>query len=371
MPMLSRVRKVQILKHPNNRSPYWYLRWWEPKPDGKAWRERWKSTKTKIKRDAEKQRRELEREIDSGRRPNDAVSWDDFVTEFLSKHAVRKAGPTIMAYKMCLQAFYKTVKPRHPEDVDIAMLEDFTNARLEKDKIAPATVNKELRHVRATLRWAAARGYISGVPSFANVFVRVDECQPTIIPEADFIEMIKALQATELKLQYRTAEWWRVFLYLAFYLGLRRGELLGLTWGGVRFDNLEVVVRAITSKGRKDRVLPMSSALAKILCEWRDGQEKAQHVVEDPILPWPHDTYRQLYGDWHAIQKAAKIADDEHYVPRNCRSSCASELIAAGIPTVVVKDYLGHASVTTTERYYINTKPAMRATATAREVKVV
>ena len=45
-------------------------------------------------------------------------------------------------------------------------------------------------------------------------------------------------------------------------------------------------------------------------------------------------------------------------------------MIAANVPTVVVKDFLGHATVATTENYYINTKPAMRAAANARKVRL-
>jgi integrase len=37
---------------------------------------------------------------------------------------------------------------------------------------------------------------------------------------------------------------------------------------------------------------------------------------------------------------------------------------------VVVKDFLGHATVATTENYYINTKPALRAAAAARKVRL-
>jgi integrase len=37
------------------------------------------------------------------------------------------------------------------------------------------------------------------------------------------------------------------------------------------------------------------------------------------------------------------------------------ELIAANVPVGVVKDFLGHATVATTENYYVNSKPAMRA----------
>ena len=88
------------------------------------------------------------------------------------------------------------------------------------------------------------------------------------------------------------------------------------------------------------------------------------------MLPWPYDDYRTIYEDWHAIQVAAGIPAGEHYVPKNCRSTCASELIAANVPTVVVKDFLGHQSVATTENYYINTKPALRAAANARKVRL-
>ncbi len=90
----------------------------------------------------------------------------------------------------------------------------------------------------------------------------------------------------------------------------------------------------------------------------------------DEVLPWPFDTYRKLYDDWHVIQAAAGIPEERHYVPKDCRSSCASELIASGVPTAVVKDFLGHASVTTTERYYINTKPALRAAVALRKVRL-
>ena len=37
---------------------------------------------------------------------------------------------------------------------------------------------------------------------------------------------------------------------------------------------------------------------------------------------------------------------------------------------MVVKDFLGHQSVATTENYYINTKPALRAAANARKVRL-
>ena len=180
--------------------------------------------------------------------------------------------------------------------------------------------------------------------------------------------MVGTLRKPDLILKRRSADWWRVFLYVANYLGLRRSEIVGLTWGRISFDTLEVRVLATTSKGRKERIVPMAPELGDVLRQWRDKQGKVKST--DEVLPWPYDTYPQLYEDWHLIQKAAGIPDGEHYVPKNCRSTCASELIAANVPTVVVKDFLGHATVATTENYYINTKPALRAAASARKVRL-
>jgi integrase len=48
------------------------------------------------------------------------------------------------------------------------------------------------------------------------------------------VAMVEALKNPKLILEIRTREWWRVFLYIAYYLGLRRGEILGLIWEQVR-----------------------------------------------------------------------------------------------------------------------------------------
>jgi integrase len=365
--MAPRVRKVQVLKHPNGKSPNWYLRWWELTPDGTEWVEKWRSTRTNVKKKAEGQRRQLERELDAGRRAESEMAWEEFVELFLEKHAARKPATTLCVYRQCLNAFTEAVKPRKLAKVSHAVLEDFADRRLREGS-ARATVNRDLRHVRAALRWAKRRGLISEAPDFKGVFVREDRKKPAIIPEEDFMAMVGALRKTDLALKRRSPEWWRVFLYVAYYLGLRRSEMLGLTWGHISFDTLEVRVMAASSKGRKERVVPMAPELGKVLSQWRENQGKVKS--SDEVLPWPYDTYRQLYEDWHEIQKAAGIPDGEHYVPKNCRSTCASELIAANVPTVVVKDFLGHATVATTENYYINTKPALRAAASARKVRL-
>jgi integrase len=96
---------------------------------------------------------------------------------------------------------------------------------------AVATVNRDLRHLRAALRWAKRRGYLSDVPDFKDVFIREDRKTPVVMPEEDFLTIIRSLRKPDLGIRKRSPDWWRVFLYLAYYLGLRRGEIIGLAWG--------------------------------------------------------------------------------------------------------------------------------------------
>jgi hypothetical protein len=176
----SRVRKVEVLKAPNGKSPFWYLRWWELTPEGK-WKEKWKSTRTTVRRDADLRRRELERELDAGKRAQSEMTWEEFVKDFLEKHTARKPGTTLALHKHCLEIFGRVAKPTRLMQVNHAVLEDFAHERLKKGA-AVATVNRDLRHVRAALRWAQRRSYISSVPEFKDVFVREDRKKPVIIP---------------------------------------------------------------------------------------------------------------------------------------------------------------------------------------------
>lgn len=140
-----------------------------------------------------------------------------------------------------------------------------------------------------------------------------------------------------------------------------------MNWERVSFDRQELLVSASSSKGKKDRLVPMALELVQLLREWYDRQRPADPQAK--VLPW-EGNLRGLYPDWHRVQTAAGIPEGQHYLPKHCRSSCASALIAANVPTAVVKDFLGHSSVVTTERYYLNTQPALRAAANARKVKL-
>ena len=141
------------------------------------------------------------------------------------------------------------------QSVTVRTIEDYAGRRAAKGD-APATINRDLRHVRTFLNWAKRRQYIREVPSFRRAFVREDEPSPVVMPREHFDAIVAAVGRVRLTV-VKTPMWWRTFLHVAYGLGCRRGEILGLRWSQVDLDAGELTVRRETSKGRKDRTLPL------------------------------------------------------------------------------------------------------------------
>ncbi|MCO8121320.1 site-specific integrase [Stieleria sp. TO1_6] len=270
---------------------------------------------------------------------------------------------------MSLKQFDPVVVQKNVHEIDIAILQNFVQARRKMMTkgvpISVATVNKDLRAVRAALNFARERGYIESCPSFKSVTLREDRPSPVVIPKADRDKIYAALEADGLELRVRPKQWWFVLLVIIEALGVRRKEALAITWRDVDFERGEITIQAATSKGRRHRTLPMNEKLVGVL---RQHQPCEAEIDPDAhLLPWDKKSLRSLYDDWHAIVAKADLLSKKKVLPKHFRSTCGSELIEAGAPTVVVKDFLGHASVTTTESFYINTGSSLRAASEARE----
>ena len=89
---------------------------------------------------------------------------------------------------------------------------------------------------------------------------------PVNVPVAEYEEWLRRLDSGELKLTHHDFRWYRVLVVLAYSLGCRRGELLGLTWrDSVDLDGGTVTIWSVTSKGRSERTLPLTPDLVEML----------------------------------------------------------------------------------------------------------
>ncbi|MBF0138628.1 MAG: site-specific integrase [Magnetococcus sp. DMHC-1] len=131
---------------------------------------------------------------------------------------------------------------------------------------------------------------------------------------------------------------------LALHTGLRRGEILGLEWSAVNFKTETLTVTARTAKTAKTRHVHLNQIALGILQKWRE-----QSKEEGLVFPGRNgQKMASLKTAWAGLLKRASIVD---FHLHDCRHDFASKLVMRGVDLYVVKDLLGHASITMTERY--------------------
>ena len=127
---------------------------------------------------------------------------------------------------------------------------------------------------------------------------------------------------------------------------------------GVRWDDLQLApsrqVR-LRGKGKKERLLPLWRETVDALHRLRATakSEDHQHVfLNNHGQPLTRDGIAYIL-DKHVSATALErpMLERKRITPHVMRHSCAVALLQSGTDVTVIRDYLGHASVATTDRY--------------------
>lgn len=68
------------------------------------------------------------------------------------------------------------------------------------------------------------------------------------------------------------------------------------------------------------------------------------------MRPFPFPNY-YVSKIFRKAKKKMGLADDKDFVPHALRHTCASRMVRRGVDLYIVKEILGHSSITVTERY--------------------
>lgn len=164
---------------------------------------------------------------------------------------------------------------------------------------------------------------------------------------------------------------------LEAFTGMRRGEVLGLQWRDIDFDNgVAYVNKALVEVwGKKQlstpktensaRIVPIPEPILELLKEHRRNQEKAYEVfgweeMPDFVFTTSNGTPIQPRNYNRVFQQICKKAGLEGVTPHTLRHTWATRLLEAGIPPRAVQELLGHASASTTEDIYSHVLPGFR-----------
>jgi integrase len=167
----------------------------------------------------------------------------------------------------------------------------------------------------------------------------------------------------------------RALYGVAVYAGARRGEIAGLDWTDVRFDEgvLEIRrawcthTRAFVEPKTKAgaRIIPMVKPLASVLLEWRlasGGEGLVFPSARERTRPFDaRAVSRRADTAWkrraqerarEAGEKPKAVTEWPRLILHEGRHSAASAFIASGRDPVRVSEWIGHSQVSTTTDIY-------------------
>lgn len=235
-----------------------------------------------------------------------------------------------------------------------------------KISLSPKTIRNYHGFVSSVLSYAVRMGMIQHNPAQNVTLPHAERTEKECYTLEEAQAFLEALESAPTK--------YRAFFVLAIYGGFRRGELLGLEWPDLDFDNCVVSIRRtsqyLSDRGvftdttktvQSQRALKLPAAVFEVLRQHRAAQTQERLLLGDQ---W-HDTQRlfvNAFGEpmnpntpYNWLKDFCKDNGFRFLGVHQFRHLNASLLINSGADVRTVSASLGHSQVTTTLNIYAHT----------------
>ncbi len=256
---------------------------------------------------------------------------------------------TLRAYQGDLAQFLEYLsppglEPPEPSAIDMLILREWL-ASLYRDRLTAVTIRRKLAAVRGLFRFLQREGVIA--VNHARL-VRTPKAPRTLpdVPGAEQVNtLLDAIAAGRLERPHLCRD--RAIFEVLYGCGLRISELAGLNLEDL--DREEGWLR-VRGKGRKERQVPLPRKAAEAL---------EKYLAERSIVPGEqavflnHHRGRLTDRGMRGIVKlyATLLAGDSSLHPHSFRHAYATHLLADGADLRAIQELLGHARLSTTQKY--------------------
>lgn len=215
---------------------------------------------------------------------------------------------------------------------------------LQENDISKRSIARKLAAIKSLFKFLTREEVIKINPALAIKLPKFENKLPEYMSEDEVVDLMRQPDSA-------TFEGVRDLAILEFFYGtgMRLSELLNLKITDV-FMN-ENLVR-IVGKGNKERVVPVGNVAVKILKKYLAFRPQfTKHDVDNLFVL---KSGKKMYP--MAVQRIVKkyldfVSNSHQKSPHVLRHSYATHLLNAGANIRVVKDLLGHESLSTTQIY--------------------
>lgn len=246
---------------------------------------------------------------------------------------------TIQSYLSDLQDFVKYTsldKPITAEDINKYI------KNLSEREFQISSIKRKMSGLKQFFKFLYAEEIITENPMSFISQPKSRRALPKIISE-DEVDLLRS--ATKFLPTYEEQIRMDLILYILYGSGLRVSELISLKKNSFIEDKF---VRII-GKGRKERIVPISSKIRELLKEWKQFNTESQWIFPSSN-PEKHITRQRIF---QLIKQTAQLAgiDIAKISPHVLRHAFATHILDHGADLLSVKKMLGHQDISTTEIY--------------------
>jgi integrase len=233
------------------------------------------------------------------------IAWKDFRSEYEAKIVTGMGHGSRHVTLEALNHFERLIKPKRVAPIKTHTIDDYVaRRRLEPgkkkgDTVSPASINKELRHLRAALHIALEWKYLPAMPRVR--MLREPGKLPTYVIPDHFAMIYGACEHARLPNDLpgiTAADWWRGLMVMGYMTGWRISDMLGLDRDDLDLDAGTAITRWEDNKGKRDEKVKLHPVVVEHL--------RKLASFDPHVFPW-NPSRRTLDKEFARIQEKAGI----------------------------------------------------------------
>jgi integrase/recombinase XerC len=207
-------------------------------------------------------------------------------------------------------------------------------------KVKRSSIARKLSAVRAFFKYLNREGIVPGNPARLIATPKQDKRLPSVLTVDDALLLMNAPMGDAVD-DLRD----RAVLETLYSTGIRASELVGINFEDINKNDHLIRIRG---KGRKERIVPVGrNALDAIDAYSARKKDKGASVFTGPSgNRLTARTVQRILGNYRK-----KLGLSQKASPHTLRHSFATHLLESGADLRAIQELLGHASLSTTQRY--------------------
>ena len=279
--------------------------------------------------------------------PDSCTLFKDLVAWYLELPEV-KAKRSYEKDQMHCRRLVAQLRDKLLKDITPAMVEAYKQERLgtvsyRNKPTKPSTVNRELTTLKTIFNKAVRNGKAERNPALGVKAFKENNARDRILSPEEYVRLLAHCPA-HLK----------PIVKLAYHTAMRRGEILGLTWGAVDLKEGFIKLRAEDTKTNEGRLVPLNEELVEMFKAMPRG------LPMTPVFTYQGHSMAEMK---RSFATACKRAGIENFTFHDLRHTAINNWRLQGHDFFRIMAASGHKTMNVFKRYNTVSKEELKALA--------